>query len=191
AYQYGLPTPGNENSCKQIGSQQPTNYPYGFAGQSIKKHGKKMVINVLWALKNINIVEVLTSGPVSTASVLLNLSEEIIKRFQKTYEQNLVDTPARRKNVRRPVRDEIDSKKQRIIYDVLVSYYKENRTPKLSDALEKFVERVRIEQLSTPDAFNIPPKLFHCGVNTFREILHSLGYKFGKINKRDAVLFDP
>ncbi|CAG7815582.1 unnamed protein product [Allacma fusca] len=189
AYQYSVPTPGRPNSCTQLYTEE-ANYPYGFAGQTIKSHGQKSVINVLWSLQNKNIQEILKKGPINAASALLNLNEDTIKRFQKRYEENSIGIETEKKNPPKPVQDVIDESKQRMLYEILVSYYKANKVPRMNEVREKFIQKVRTEQLQNPTS-EIPTTLFHCGMNTFRKILYSNGYKYGKINKRDAVLFDP
>ncbi|CAG7723442.1 unnamed protein product [Allacma fusca] len=189
AYQYSVPTPGKPNSCKQLNTED-MNYPFGFAGQSIKSHGQKLVINVLWSLKNKNIQDILKKGLINAASALLNLNEDTIKRFQKRYEENSIGIETEKKNPPKPVQDIIDEPKKRMLYEILVSYYKANKVPRMNEVREKFIQQVRTEQLQILTS-EIPARLFHCGINTFRKILYSNGYKYGKINKRDAVLFDP
>ncbi|CAG7827108.1 unnamed protein product [Allacma fusca] len=191
-FQYSTPTPGNINACKA--NIETFKYPYSFAGQSITTHGQKIVVNALWALKNLKWDKIVSKqNPVQTVAILVNLNAKTIEKFQQNDIDGVMVTPAKKRPRIKPIVDNVDEEKRRLIYNTIASFYKLNQIPKFNQILEQFVAKVRLNEMLQAEALQLPQptNLYHCSGNTFRQILKNLGYKYGKINTRDAVLFDP
>lgn len=86
---------------------------------------------------------------------------------------------------------QIDSFKADQIKRIIQKYYADNKPPLACDIFKTFMDQVRSEEelvLRNTGRAAVP---FISHEKTFRKILHTLGFKYGRINTRDILLMRP
>jgi hypothetical protein len=186
-------TPGERNVCI------PTlSYPFHFQGAGLQRTAQKMLINC-WTTLSLaqRYPSILVGGPKTVAARLLGVRPATLSAVSTRYVQTgSLQTPKRKRfpnrklitfdsfdndMTRRIIKDSYAANKV-LTFDEIYTKFMQTK----ADAREQQVEAKRINP-ARPE----PDPVFTCSKQTFRKYVKILGYKYGKIDGRAAVIQRP
>lgn len=185
----GAATPGKKNNCERMNAAVSK-----FQGVRLQSTAQMIVRNVLnFFEKYVHDLTKLPKKPANelTSDATLVSVRTIAKISQKVKGGLPLLTPSRKQTRVSPVMCQIDSFKAEMIRRIIRDAYSNNIAPLANDIYQQFMEKVAENERLRTSQGETDVKQFSCSVKTFRKILHSLGFRFGRINTRDAVLMRP
>lgn len=123
-------------------------------------------------------------------SAVTTASPGVISKVLSSARSGTIATPGKYRNRKSQIMCQIDSFKADQIKRIIQKSYADNKPPLASDIHKTFMDQVKTEEelLRTTGKAVVP---FTCHEKTFRKILHTLGFKYGRINTRDVLLMRP
>ena len=203
-FKYSAPTFGMLNECEAknpfvFPDYTSVSLPYTFRGIGLTVDMKKMVLNIntaFDALRESDSFPMLT--PAKKSALVTNLNYDTVLRIVRTYEQEGKFEAAGRKPYVSKLQKRLEKIDLTVIDEIIKGYYKQNKDPVLNEIYHAFVTKVREDELRVAEAIgpvngeadeSLPP-LFSCSKESFRSLLHKLGYVYGKLNTRSVILQD-
>lgn len=133
---------------------------------------------------------ILEDDPLSLTCQATSLGKRAVKKVLENVRTGNIKTPGKTRTLPLTKQGQIDKFNGDIIKRIIQGYYKRNEAPFVRDVHRDFESRMT-ETVRDEDGSEREVPTFKCSEKTFRKILRRLGFKFGKINLRDAVLMKP
>jgi hypothetical protein len=162
-------------------------FRFGETGSApFQTQAKKMMVNTLFFYREVQAhPNLLTGSPYEIAARSLNVGVRSITNAESQVQDlSRGEQSSNKRLMKCSVRDKIDQFDIDFIRNSITGEFKQNRAPLLNNLFSKFLE------LKNKD-LNSSWKSNFCSLNTFRRILHQLGYKFKKINLRAGIIQRP
>ena len=203
-FKYSPQTFGELNVCEErvpfiFPDYSSVFHPYSFRGVSLSKYMKKMIVNIKTAFDSLRESSSFSKLSASKKTALVtNIQYYTVLRLVKLHEEGGTFEETERKPYVSQLQKKLEKIDLRAIDRIIKSYYAKNVSPLLNDIYSEFISTVREEELkaaeemgpvSGDDEESLPP-LFSCSKETFRQLLHKLGYVYGKLDTRAVILKD-
>lgn len=180
-------TPRARNRCPR--PLQTTRFD--MRGFALQKTAQKIILNVD------NFFEMSENNPMmlqqnyrQLTCAAVGLGENTIKKIIKNWKENAIETPGKKRNRPFPVQSRVDNFYEAMIRRIIVGFFKRNLAPLFQMIYDEFMSGIaKAEEDLRNKGHDF--ESFKMSKNTFRKVLHKLGYRYAKINMRDAILMRP
>jgi hypothetical protein len=209
------PSPDEKNNCLDIPQnvceiidegpscslRLPVNFPFNFARSTLHSQSRKLIMNLLESLKYLRLDnDKLKGTPLQQVGQLLNFNYNTVSKVTHAIQSGApIVTPGKKrkfktyKRIRLMTKENVD-----ILKETIKDFYRQHQAPTANQIFRSFLENIRKNLLRKAEELPVDPDFTvedipesSCHFLTFRKMLKSAGFKFGKVNNRAFIVQQP
>jgi hypothetical protein len=215
AFVSAAPSPDAKNNCYDVQENEceivdggancsprlPINFPFSFGRSALASQSRKLILNLLESLTHLKLDhERLKGTALQQVGQLLNLHYNTITKIARSARDGApIVTPGKKrkfktsKRIRLMTQENVD-----ILKETIKEFYRQHRAPTATQIFRSFLENIRMNLLKKAAELPVDPDFTvdeipesTCHFLTFRKMLRSAGFKFGKVNNRAFIVQQP
>ncbi|XP_035710536.1 uncharacterized protein LOC118436476 [Folsomia candida] len=183
------PTPSAENNCPR---DTPVSFqsPFNFRGRALQSTAQQIIINVKYFFDRATAnSELLVGSPSKLASLATNVKLWTVSRVVVAHPNNVqIQTPGKKRPREMRTFKLLDQFKLDILKGMIQKHFQNNRVAFLEEIYNEFMARMKDDDDVLERTSSEPITRFKCSLYTFRKLMHKIGYKFGTVDLRVAIL---